>query len=364
VAAGLVNGNLGPEGMSPTTRIVLFNFWEYLAFLVNSLVFLLIGLQVDIPALIASWQEILWAIGAVIAARLVVVYGLGWLTNHLGEPISLRWKTVLAWGGLRGALSLALALSLPPALGPERSLLLTMAFGVVLFTLLFQATTMQAVVRRLGITIRTPVQVEFEMRQAELTASRAAEVHLNHRYREGLLSSHAWEIIKPRLQEQNSQLARAVRAVIKAEPSLEEEELEVAQREILRAKRSAYLGLRRDGVISEDVYSKLTVRVDALLDEEIQASLSQKAAPIEETAASEGEEKLVLRELVIETGSAAEGRLVRHVPWPVDFIIARLRRGTETIVPSGQTVLKAGDVLQTVSPLHAFQEARDLCHLK
>ena len=49
VAAGLVNGNIGPRGMSPTTRIVLFNFWEYVAFLANSLVFLLIGLKVNIP---------------------------------------------------------------------------------------------------------------------------------------------------------------------------------------------------------------------------------------------------------------------------------------------------------------------------
>ncbi len=52
VAAGLVCGNLGPQGMSPTTRIVLFNFWEYITFLANSLVFLMIGLEVDLPALI------------------------------------------------------------------------------------------------------------------------------------------------------------------------------------------------------------------------------------------------------------------------------------------------------------------------
>ena len=364
VAAGLVNGNLGPEGMSPTTRIVLFNFWEYVAFLANSLVFLLIGMQVDISSLIASWQEILWAIGAVIAARLVVVYGLGWLVNRLGEPISLRWKTVLAWGGLRGALSLALALSLPAAFGTDRSLLLTMAFGVVLFTLLFQATTMQAVIGRLGINIRTPIQVEFEMRQAELTASRAAELHLNRRYREGLLSSHAWEKLKPKLQEQNAQLARAVRAVLKAEPSLEEEELEVAHREILRAKRSAYLGLRRDGVISEEVYSQLTTRVDAMLEHEIQASLSYQTAPAAETAIAEGEEKLGRRELVIEAGSAAEGNQVRHIPWPENFIISSLRRGPETIVPHGQTVLEGGDVLQTVSSLHAFQEARNHCQVR
>ena len=132
VAAGLITGSLGPQGMSPTTRIVLYNFWEYITFLVNSLVFLLIGLEVDIQALLGSWQPILWAIGAVLLARLVVVYGLSWITGRLTEPISLRWRHILAWGGLRGALSLALALSLPAAFGPDRELLRTMAFGVAL----------------------------------------------------------------------------------------------------------------------------------------------------------------------------------------------------------------------------------------
>ena len=156
VAAGLVNGNIGPQGMSPTTRIVLFNFWEYVAFLANSFVFLLIGLQVNIPTLLPTWQPILLAILAVLLARAVVIYGLGWLTNRLAEPIPFRWQHVLNWGGLRGAIALALALSLPAALGPDRDLIRIMAFGVVLFTLLVQSTTMEPLVRKLGIVTRNP----------------------------------------------------------------------------------------------------------------------------------------------------------------------------------------------------------------
>ncbi len=110
VAAGLVSGNLGPAGMSPTTRIVLFNFWEYAAFLANSLVFLLIGLEVDVPRLAAAWGPVLWAVAAVLAARVAVIWGLGWLVDRLGEPVPWRWQVVQAWGGLRGAISLALAL--------------------------------------------------------------------------------------------------------------------------------------------------------------------------------------------------------------------------------------------------------------
>ncbi|MGE5224123.1 MAG: Na+/H+ antiporter [Omnitrophica WOR_2 bacterium] len=357
VAAGLINGNLGPQGMSPTTRIILFNFWEYLAFLANSLVFLLIGLQIEIPTLLRSWQPILWAIGAVLAARILVIYGLSWAASRLGEPVSKRWRYVLVWGGLRGALSLALALSLPIAFGPDRSLLLTMTFGVVLFTLLVQATTMRPFIRKLGIITRNPAQIEYEVRHAELTASRAAEAHLERRYREGIISTHAWELLKPQLQEQNAELAKAVRAALRSEPSLEAEELDIARREILRAKRSAYLGLLRDGIISEDAFDRLATQVDTALDEKYESASTE--LPVKQTTTSE-ENKLELREILIQPGSAVDGRLVRHVAWPKNFIIANLRRGDETVVPHGDTILRAGDILVAVATHQSFQEAQAL----
>jgi CPA1 family monovalent cation:H+ antiporter len=82
IAAGIVNGNLEPRGMLPTTRIVLFNFWEYLAFIANSLVFLLIGLDVNIPQIAANMAPIAVAVVAVLTSRTLVVYGLTWLTNR------------------------------------------------------------------------------------------------------------------------------------------------------------------------------------------------------------------------------------------------------------------------------------------
>ena len=265
LGAGLISGNYGSQGMSPTTRIILVNFWEYIAFLANSLVFLLIGLEIEVPALLAAWQTILWAIGAVIVARLVVVYGLSGLLRGLAEPISLRWQHVLNWGGLRGALTLALALSLPDAFGPERTLLRTLAFGVVLYTLLVQATTLRPLIRRLGIISRSADQVEYEKRHARLTALRSAESHLERRFREGLVSHHTWEVLRPMIQEQLAALAELVRESLRSAPGLEAEEIDTARREVLRAQRSALLGLRHDGVISDDVFDQLSVEIDGLL---------------------------------------------------------------------------------------------------
>ena len=284
VAAGLINGNMGPQGMSPTTRIVLFNFWEYVAFLANSFVFLLIGLQVSIPTLVANWQAVLWAIAAVLAARVVVAYGLGWIHNRVTEPIPWRWLHVLNWTGLRGAIALALALSLPAALGPQRDLVRVMTFGVVLFTLLVQSTTMKPLLRWLGISGREPIQVEYETRHARMMVFRAAALHLDHMQREGFLSQHAWETLKPELLERTEQMALDVRALQRVHPELAAEELDSARRELLRAQRGALRSLQRDGVISEEVFATLITEIDAGLTGEDPLAAEALGAEDEEGA--------------------------------------------------------------------------------
>ena len=361
VAAGLITGSLGPQGMSPTTRIVLYNFWEYITFLVNSLVFLLIGLDVDIRALVDAWQPILWAIGAVLLARLVVIYGLGWLTGRLTEPISLRWRHIQAWGGLRGALSLALVLSLPAAFGSDRFLLRTMAFGVALFTLLVQATTMRSLIRRLGIITTSQAQVDYEERHARLTALRSAEAHIERRYREGLISAPAWERIKPKLQEQTALLADSVRELLRVEPELESEELATIRREILRAQRSAYLGLRGDGVISEEAYEKLSAEIDAVLEEGGGPYwfVPQESLPHRLKEGITG--TALVEEIHIEPGATCAGKQVKDIAWPAHFVIVSLRRGTQVIIPKGGTTLQAGDILTAVGENPAIREARKLC---
>lgn len=279
VVAGLINGNMGPQGMSPTTRIVLFNFWEYVAFLANSFIFLLIGLEINIPTLAQNWQPIAFAILAVLVSRAAVTYGLGWLSNRFNEPIPFRWLHVLNWGGLRGAIALALALSLPATLGPQRELVRIMAFGVVLFTLLAQSTTMRPLIRWLGIVTRDPIQTEYELRHARLMAFRSAATHLDAMHRDGFLSERAWETLRPVLLGRVEDYAHAVRELQMTHPALTQEELENAQRELLRAQRSALMGLRRDGIISEEAFEKLVAEVDAdLTGREDQEAVAPPAA--------------------------------------------------------------------------------------
>ena len=273
VAAGLINGNFGSQGMSPTTRIVINNFWEYVAFLANSLIFLLIGLKINLPALLGAWQPVLWAIAAVFISRAFVTYGLGWILSWTRVKIPLKWQHVLNWGGLRGAITLALVLSLPAGMGADRELMKLMAFGVVLFTLLVQSTTMGTMLKRLELYSRPPEQLEYEKSQARLTAARAALSHMEHRHAEGLISTHAWEKLKPGFIARIDALMIAFKDVLKAAPGLEAEEIDSAHREALRAQRSAILGLLHDGVISSEVYDELAAEIDAALSAESQESM-------------------------------------------------------------------------------------------
>ncbi len=150
-SAGLIVGNFGAKtGMSVRTRTVLQSFWEYVAFVMNSLVFLLIGLEVHIDALAHTWRPVLFAIAAVLIGRSLSVYLLVPASNLFAEKIPVRWQHVVVWGGLRGALALALALSLDNAF-PYRDRILDLTFGVVIFSILAQGLTMKLLVKGLGL---------------------------------------------------------------------------------------------------------------------------------------------------------------------------------------------------------------------
>jgi CPA1 family monovalent cation:H+ antiporter len=348
VAAGLVTGNISQKGMSPTSRIVIFNFWEYIAFLTNSLVFLLIGLQVNITALLASWQPILWAILAVFVARIIVVYGLSWLIKRLAEPIPLRWQHILNWGDLRGAISLALALSLPLTLGAERDLLRVMTFGVVLFTLLVQSTTMTPFIRWLKIITRSEAQVEYELQHARLTALRSSVSRLDRLHNDGMLSSHTWEKLKRFITREASSLAEKVRGMLLADPVLEAEELDTGWREMLRAQRSSLLSLRQDGVISDDVFERLSTEVDAQLSEGY-PSLPDETEP-----------RTQFLEVTIPDDSQAIGKTIADLVIPRAAVLVSIRRSDEIIIPRGDTRLHVGDVVTTLCERETIASVKGL----
>ncbi|MFQ6058388.1 MAG: Na+/H+ antiporter [Anaerolineae bacterium] len=267
VTAGIVLGNYGASiGMSPTTKIVLAQFWEYLAFIANSLVFLLIGLQINLPRLLQYAHPVLWGIGAVLVARVTVVYLTSLPIHRLFRPLPLAWRHILVWGGLRGAIALALALGLPPELGPWRELLRVTAFGVVFFTLVGQGTTMRPLLRRLGLMERHEKAAEYEIRWGKLYAMQAAWRRLQRMNEDGLLSDPIWRELNNEYRLLGQQLSEGIHQLYQEHEELEQQELLEARREALRAERGALQDLLRRGIISEEVYRKLAGDVDRRLD--------------------------------------------------------------------------------------------------
>ncbi|MGB2928574.1 MAG: sodium:proton antiporter [Desulfobacterales bacterium] len=154
VMAGLMIGNYGRRlSMSEKTTRTVETFFESIDFLINSLLFILIGLELrEVPANI-MWMTVFVAIAAMLIGRAAVSYSFYWLLNQVGKKRPPIWKHILFWGGLRGSIPIALLLQLPDkgVLETWRPVLLVAGFGCVFFSLVVQGITMEPLMRRLGI---------------------------------------------------------------------------------------------------------------------------------------------------------------------------------------------------------------------
>jgi monovalent cation:H+ antiporter, CPA1 family len=151
VTAGIVLGNYGRKvGLSTRARTVVIDIWEYLAFIANSVIFLLIGQQVHAIDYRSYLAPSAVAVAAVLASRAVVVYGLAPVVSKVQRHVPFSWRHVTFWGGLRGALAVAMVLSLPREF-PQRDMLISATFSVVFFTILVQGLSIEHLVRRLKL---------------------------------------------------------------------------------------------------------------------------------------------------------------------------------------------------------------------
>jgi CPA1 family monovalent cation:H+ antiporter len=150
MTAGLVVGNYrSSASISDTGRYALIPFWEYVAFIADSLIFLLIGAQEAQQRFSGLWLPVLLGIALVMCGRAVAIYSLCAALAHSRLRVERRHQHILFWGGLRGALALALALSLPEDL-PHHDAIITITFAVVAFSIFAQGLTITPLLRRLG----------------------------------------------------------------------------------------------------------------------------------------------------------------------------------------------------------------------
>ncbi|RMG52004.1 MAG: Na+/H+ antiporter [Acidobacteria bacterium] len=269
--AGLIIGNFGRErGMSPTTQIAVNSFWEYAAFVVNSLVFLLIGLEVQLPVLTENARSIGWAVLAMLVARALAVYGLAPFSQRATAPVPFQWQHVLFWGGLRGSLSIALVLSLPITI-PGRPNLVAMVFGAVIFSLLVQGLTLSPLLRRLGLAGAEPRLRAHELLHGRLLAEMAALARLNSLHQRGMITDSVYQALRQSISEQQQQLNHRLAQLGATDRTIEREQQRRLQRYLIDVKKARLAELLREGVISEASYHEL----HAQLDEEVAALQSE-----------------------------------------------------------------------------------------
>ena len=266
VTAGMLCGNFAARtGMSASTRIAAETFWEYIAFALNSMVFLLVGLRVQIGELAGSWPLILAAYAAVTLARAAVVFGVSALNRAKGsDPWPASWSAVLTWGGLRGSLSMVLALALPPALA-QRDVLITVTFGVVLLSILLQGLTMGPLLRKLGVIRRHKTLQTYQLKRGELRMTQAGLDEIDRMEQLHVAPPAILRDLREEYEGRARDAAATVEALQLERDDLRAEEAVLARRQVLLAEKEAVLADFHRGRLPADAYDALLGAIDARL---------------------------------------------------------------------------------------------------
>jgi monovalent cation/hydrogen antiporter len=275
VTVGLIVGHRGSELSTPTSRLRGYAFWEVLVFLLNAVLFVLVGLQ--LPGILdAQSRSALELIGlaaligaVVIACRLVwsntmpyVVRALDRRPSQRARRVGWRVRMVSAWSGLRGSVSLAAALALPTGF-PERDLLIFLTLGVIFATLVLQGLTLPRLIRALrveddGAGMREELLARREATEAAL--ARIARLGDEDWTREDTLDRmrRQYEFRRRRLSQRAGALEEDGAEDLDARSVTYQRTI----REVLEAQRRRIIGLRDEGAISDEVLHALERELD------------------------------------------------------------------------------------------------------
>ena len=267
VVAGLFIGNRGTEyAMSPRTKISIFNTLSTGAFIVNTFIFLAIGINTPVAALAANAPVIVAAIALVLAIRIAIVYPIAAVVNRRKRrEVSRSYQHVMVWGALHGSIPIALVLGLPPGF-PQARKLRAMVFGVAAFSLVVQGLTMPGLMDRLGIATRPDAKDLYQILVGRARAVDAALEAADRLDSAGNLPRDVYTDFTAEYEREKEDLNDAISRLLRENPELRREELLVGERRVLQQEQSALMDAVRRGVLSDDVGDRLMEEVDVKLD--------------------------------------------------------------------------------------------------
>ncbi len=264
VVAGMLTGNWSSRiGMSASTRVAVDSFWSYTSFVLNSFVFLLVGFEIHITSLLHHWAPILIAWVAVTSSRGLVIFAKHAVLRLLGksERLPFSWAMVLTWGGLRGGLSMVLALALPREF-VHRELILNLTFGVVLLSLLVQGLTMPSLLRRLGLIVDSRAKPEYEEHAAELMGAQAAVDELKAMQAKRVVAATVLEHVHAGYLARIAALESGLRAMHADQAAFLAQEQRALRRHLLAVEKDAIRSAHADGLVDRKVFYRLEQQLD------------------------------------------------------------------------------------------------------
>jgi len=251
VVCGMMVGNVGAKhGMSPTTREAVFSFWEFAAFMANSFVFILIGLEIRLSELWADAGLIVAFFVIMILVRSVIVFGVHNLVRREDLRLKKPWLPVITWSGVRGSLSMVMAMMLVASDSEgetTRKLILNLVFGVVLLSILLQGTTIEWLMKRVGLIVETREEIEYEMALARRQAIRCLVDNLEDAERKGILSHGTFEILHDRLVERREANDKRIAEMLEHTPTLNNLELQMHATQLRALEKQVYRDLEKEG---------------------------------------------------------------------------------------------------------------------
>ncbi len=264
VAAGLTLNKWGRTKISPSVTRYLVQFWGFLAYVANALIFLLVGFSVQINTLFAAIGMLSVVILAMLASRLVVIFGLMPFVGYLpkSEPIDKRYQTIIYWGGLRGAIALAVVLGLSNF--NQYELFVALVTGAVLFTLLVPGLTIETLMRWLKLD-RPPLSNRLAKIEGELSAKQQALSQIPQLQQEGLYSASISEKLTSLCREGIADSNLALNNLRKQELT-EQQEQNLIYMQALATEKNLYYKLFSQGHITSQNYYTLVDLVDMQLD--------------------------------------------------------------------------------------------------
>jgi CPA1 family monovalent cation:H+ antiporter len=245
----------------------LKHFWEIGAFLINGLLFLLIGLSVERGHLLDGLGAIVGVFAVMAVGRAIAVYLLLGSYKALADRFfPVAWIHAINWAGLRGSIPVALALGLPADV-PQLAKLKTITLGAVFLSLMLQGLTIKPLLRRLGLLRRTQEQEEFERSQGQAMAARAALSELEVLNQRGEISERLYRKLNRYFERKRTEATAKLGMMTEDYGAVRRRQLGRVSSQLFAAERAAVNEALRRGLLSEEVWRELKRDVDARLIE-------------------------------------------------------------------------------------------------